>query len=192
MNTTEVVEVPKALADVARAWWLAMITGVLCIAAGIIVLVQPSISLATLAVIVGIFMLIDGIFDLLGSLSRREDHRGMLALLGIVTVVVGIILVRHPTSAVVAIALLIGIWLVARGLVHFLEAFLIRDGRLLMLFVAVIELIAGIVIVSSPGIGVATLAILVGIAFILRGLATCALAWALRETGKMLREAPAG
>ena len=43
------------------------------------------------------------------------------------------------------------------------------------------EAVAGIVIVSTPDIGVGTLALLIGIGFILRGLGMCALGWALRE-----------
>lgn len=188
MNTVEVVEVPRALLELARAWWLILITGILCIAAGIIVLAAPDISLATLAVVAGVFLLIDGIVDVLGSLSKQAEHRGVLALLGILTVVVGVVLVRHPGTAIVAIALLIGIWLIARGIVHFIEAFLTVDGRAWMLLVAAVELVAGIVIVSAPGIGVATLAILVGIAFILRGILSCVLAFALRNVKKALSE----
>jgi hypothetical protein len=47
--------------------------------------------------------------------------------------------------------------------------------------VAVLEVIAGIVIVSIPSIGVATLAVLIGITFVLRGLGMCVLALALRR-----------
>jgi len=46
--------------------------------------------------------------------------------------------------------------------------------------VALIEIAAGIIIVAIPDIGVSTLAIFIGIAFILRGLALCAAAWLLR------------
>jgi uncharacterized membrane protein HdeD (DUF308 family) len=41
-------------------WWLFVLAGVLSIAAGVIVLFKPGDSLATLAVIAGIFLLIDG------------------------------------------------------------------------------------------------------------------------------------
>src|SRR6476661_440033 len=53
------------------AWWLFMLLGLVGIAAGVIVLAKPSNSLATLAVIAGIFILVDGIFDLVASLLGR-------------------------------------------------------------------------------------------------------------------------
>jgi len=45
----------------------------------------------------------------------------------------------------------------------------------------VVELIAGIVIVANPDIGYATLAILVGIGFIINGIGLGALGWGLHE-----------
>ena len=47
--------------DALRAWWLMLVVGIASLVAGIILLFQPSKSLATLAVIIGIFILIDGI-----------------------------------------------------------------------------------------------------------------------------------
>ena len=49
-------------------WWLALLIGALSIVAGIIVILKPSNSLSTLAVILGIFILIDGIFEIVGAI----------------------------------------------------------------------------------------------------------------------------
>jgi uncharacterized membrane protein HdeD (DUF308 family) len=158
------------------SWWLFLLIGLVSIAAGVIVLTKPSDSLATLAVITGIFVLIDGIFDLIVSLSRQAVNRGLTAVLGVVSVVVGVLLIRHPISGVLAVALLIGIWLIASGVVRLVRAFE-SDRRAWGIVVALIEVAAGIVIVSSPPIGFATLALLVGISFIAYGVATFALGW---------------
>jgi uncharacterized membrane protein HdeD (DUF308 family) len=158
------------------AWWLFMLLGLLGIAAGVIVLSKPSNSLATLAVIAGLFILVDGIFDLVASLLARTANRGSVALLGVLDIVVGVLLIRHPIGGVLAVALLIGIWLIAVGLVRLVAAF-DRDNRAWNILVALIEVAAGIVIVASPPIGFATLALLVGIAFIANGVATFALGW---------------
>jgi uncharacterized membrane protein HdeD (DUF308 family) len=162
-------------------WWLLLLVGVLSLAAGIIVLVESDISLATLSVVVGIFLLVDGIFEIAASLSRRTENRGLVALIGVLSVIAGVILVRHPIAGVVAAALLIGIWLIAVGIVRFITAFERPGRRVWPIVLGLLETIAGIVIVASPDIGVATLAILVGIAFILRGLGMSAVAWALHR-----------
>jgi uncharacterized membrane protein HdeD (DUF308 family) len=162
------------------AWWLFVLFGVVSIAAGVIVLAKPSNSLTTLAVIAGIFVLADGIFDLAVSLKRRTENRGLAALLGVLGVVVGVLLIRHPIGGVLAVALLIGIWLVAIGVVRLIGAF---DGehRAWNLMVALIEMVAGIVIVSTPPIGFATLALLVGIAFIANGVGVFAIGWMMHS-----------
>jgi uncharacterized membrane protein HdeD (DUF308 family) len=162
-------------------WWLVLLTGILCIIAGAIVLAKPSDSLVTLAVIAGIFILVDGIFEIAASFSRATLNRGLVAILGVLSAIVGVLLVRHPIAGVAAIALLIGIWLIAFGVVRFVAAFDLPDGRVWNIIVAVIEVIAGIVIVSSPDIGFATLAVLVGLGFIFKGVAMCVLGWQLRD-----------
>jgi uncharacterized membrane protein HdeD (DUF308 family) len=153
-----------------------MLVGLLSIAAGVIVLAKPDDSLATLAVVAGIFVLVDGIFDLAASFGRRTENRGLVAVMGVLDIVIGVLLIRHPIGGVLAIALLIGIWLIAVGLVRLVGAFE-REQRVWNIVLAVLEVIAGIVIVSSPPIGFATLALLVGISFIANGVATFALGW---------------
>ena len=49
-------------------------------------------------------------------------------------------------------------------------------------FVGIVELLAGIAIIADPNIGFATLAILVGIGFILNGIGMAALGWGIHET----------
>jgi uncharacterized membrane protein HdeD (DUF308 family) len=174
------------------AWWLMLLVGVLSVVAGALVLAKPSNSLATLAVICGVFALVDGIFELVFALI--EDDGLGAALLGILGIVIGILLVRHPIGGVTAVALLVGIWLLALGVVRLVRA-LGAEHRGWHLIAAAIEIIAGIVIVSSPRIGFATLALLVGISFIVNGIALCGLGWILhnvKHTAKRLAsdEAP--
>src|SRR2546430_15415559 len=96
-----------------RAGWLLMFVGLLSVAVGVIVLLKPSDSLVTLAVIAGIFILIDGAFDLVASFSHRTENRGLSAVVGVVSIVVGVLLIRHPIGGGVALGVLIGPLLLA-------------------------------------------------------------------------------
>jgi uncharacterized membrane protein HdeD (DUF308 family) len=155
--------------ELGRLWWLPVLLGALSIVAGAIVLAKPDDSLATLAVIAGIFVIFDGLIELFGSFSKFTENRGLVALLGVLNLIVGILLIRHPIAGVTVIALFIGIWLVVVGTLRFIMAFEVQERRGWRLVVAAVEVIAGIVIVASPGIGFATLALLVGFAFIVNG-----------------------
>lgn len=171
----------QANKDARAVWWILGLVGLLSIAAGVIVLVEPSISLVTLAVITGIYFLIDGIFEIVRAIMGATPSRGLLALLGAISAIAGVVLIRHPIQGVVAIALLVGLWLITIGIVHFVGAFDDAEHRWMKIAIAVLEVIAGIVIVSSPGIGVATLALFIGIGLIVRGIAMCGVAWATRS-----------
>jgi uncharacterized membrane protein HdeD (DUF308 family) len=167
--------------DITWGWWLVVLVGVLSIVAGVIILAQPSSSLATLAVIAGIFLLLDGILELIASFMRSTENRGLVALLGVLTAIVGVLLIRHPIGGVTAVALLIGIWLIAMGVIRFATAFDAYRHRGWHALAGALELVAGIVIVANPNIGYTTLAILVGIGFMLNGIGLISLGWGIRE-----------
>ncbi len=162
---------PDQIHTLARSWWLAVALGLGSLIAGGIVLARPDHSLRTLAVIIGIFVLIDGVVELYPSVARRIESRGTTALLASLNVIVGVLLIRHPIAGVQAIALLIGTWLIAVGVLRVMVAFDTPRERLGRLIVAAIEIIAGVVIVSSPDIGYATLTLLVGFSFLANGVA---------------------
>jgi uncharacterized membrane protein HdeD (DUF308 family) len=167
-------------------WWLALLIGALSIVAGIIVVLKPSNSLSTLAVIFGIFILIDGIFEIVGAIFGDTESRGLLAVIGTLSVIAGVLLIRHPLGGVRAVALLLGIWLIAAGVVRLISAFAFPGDRLWRIIVALVLVIFGIVIVSAPHIGYATLALIAGICFICYGIGMLAVGWAMhaiREEG---------
>jgi uncharacterized membrane protein HdeD (DUF308 family) len=167
------------LRELTWGWWLALLIGALSIVAGIIVILKPSDSLSTLAVIFGIFILVDGLIALAGALLGESQNRGLLAVLGALSVIAGVLLIRHPLGGVKAVALLLGIWLIAAGVVRFVGALAFPGNRLWRIVVALVLGVFGIVIVSSPHIGYATLALIAGICFICYGLAMLVAGWAL-------------
>jgi uncharacterized membrane protein HdeD (DUF308 family) len=165
---------PEQARALSRSWWIAVVLGVLSIVAGAIVLARPDHSLRALAVIIGIFILIDGIVEVYWAIADGVESHGTAALLGILNVVVGVLLVRHPIAGVQAVALFIGIWLIAVGVVRAVLAFGVPGGRLGRLLIAGVEILAGIIIVASPDIGYTTLTWLVGLSFIANGIAMIA------------------
>ncbi len=175
---------PEAdLREAARLWWLTLAVGLLSIAAGIIVLLKPSESLATIAVVVGIFVAIDGVIALVAALRGSASSKGLSALAGALGLVVGAFLIRHPIHGVTAVAMLVGLWLIAVGALRLVLSFDAPEHRGWRALVGAIELIAGIVIVSSPDIGLATLAILVGVSLIVNGIGFTVLGGLLHSAG---------
>src|SRR5262249_21382726 len=162
-------------------WWLLLLVGALSVGAGVIILLKPSDSLATLAVIAGIFLLVDGVLELVAAIFRGVRDRGLVALFGVITAIVGVLLIRHPVGGVTFVALVIALWLVAAGVIRLATAFEEPEHRVRHVLLGLVEMVAGIVIIANPDIGYATLAVLVGIGFILNGLAMGALGWDMYE-----------
>jgi uncharacterized membrane protein HdeD (DUF308 family) len=153
------------------AAWLIGILAVLTLAFGVLILVEPSITLNTLAVLIGIYLLVSGVIELGWAILGSHENRGLAAVFGVISAVLGVLLIRHPTHAVTAVALLVGLWLLAAGLIRLVRTFAESGRRIWSFVLAVAEIAFGAVIVSDPRIGVATLAVIIGIALIVRALA---------------------
>lgn len=152
--------------DATRSWWVVAVIGALSVIAGVVVLVRPSHSLTVLVVVCGIFIVVSSLLELVVAVGSRLTTA---ALVGVLGVVVGILLIRHPLHGVLAAALLVGLWFVAVGLMRLLDALTMERGRW-ALASAALEIVAGIVLVAVPHVGFVTLAVLVGIAFVLNGI----------------------
>lgn len=172
---------PEQLEELASAWWLVFLLGVASIVAGAILVAKPSHSLSVLAVVFGVFVLLDGVVDLIRSLAGTAANRSLAAILGVLAVILGILLIRHPTHAVTLIGLVIGIWLVAGGMIGFVQAIFVPEHRILGIVISLLRVCVGLAIVSDPHIGYATLAVLVGIWLIASGLGTMVWALAIRS-----------
>ena len=104
-----------------------------------------------------------------------------MALLGVLNLIVGVVLIRHPVGGVTFVAVLLGVWLIAIGAIRFVLSFETGGHRVWNLVVAAVEVVAGIAIIANPHIGFATLALLVGLAFIVSGVSLFLLGIALQS-----------
>jgi uncharacterized membrane protein HdeD (DUF308 family) len=181
---SEGVLTPEAAHEMKWVQWVLPIVGVLSIAAGVIILAKPADSLVTLAVIAGIFVLVDGVLELAMSLSRRTANRGFAAVFGVLSVVVGVLLIRHPVGGVTFVAFLLAIWLMAIGVLRFIAAFDGEGHAFWRALLGLLEIAAGIVIIAVPHIGYATLAVIAGISFIANGAGLMVLGWAIHGLAK--------
>jgi len=150
-----------------RRWYLFVVTGVVSLIVGVLVLAQPNISLKTLAVIAGIYLLLAGVVAIVRTVSDDERGAGGL-LIGILALIAGVVVIRHPGESVVAMSLALGIYFLVAGALDLARA-IVGPRRLFSLVRGVVLTAAGVIITSSPEISVKTLALLTGIALLLQG-----------------------
>jgi uncharacterized membrane protein HdeD (DUF308 family) len=163
----------------ARYWYLLLLSGLIGIGVGVAVLVHPSRSLNTLAVILGVYLLALGVLVIVRTASDEDRGAGGL-LLGILTLIAGVVVIRHPGQSIVVVSLALGLYFVVAGALNIAQA-IIGPQRLLHLVRGIVLLAAGIVITSSTDISVKTLALLTGIALCVEGVIQIGEAFVLRS-----------
>lgn len=87
------------------------------VAAGVYLVAHPVLSLLTLTLTVGFFWIFSGMMELIVGIEYEGlQHRGWLIFGGIMGIVAGWVIIFYPGISTVAIALLLGFWLVFYGL----------------------------------------------------------------------------
>ena len=162
-------EWPPAFA-VAGTWETTLIVGIVTLILGLIVAFHPSGSLNVIAVLLGVLLLVSGIFHLARMFSSAESHRIWLGISGLLLIVLGVILIRHLHLTVALIGLLIGIGWIVQGLSALAVGASGGEGRGWWIFFGIVSLIAGIVVTAVPTSSITTIAVLIGIWFIIMGL----------------------
>jgi uncharacterized membrane protein HdeD (DUF308 family) len=157
-----------------------LVFGVLTLAVGVFLVADPEETLKVFTVIFGIFLLIDGVLALVAAVLGRVESRALLSVVGVVSAIAGLILIKKPFQSLTVLIVILGIWLVVAGVARFVYAFTAPEGRGLYLLIAAIDTIAGIVILSWPHPSLKTLAVIAGIVFIVRGLIYIWAGWRLR------------
>jgi uncharacterized membrane protein HdeD (DUF308 family) len=169
-----------ALEAVARAWWLGLIVGLISLAGGIVLIAYPGPTLTVIALLIGIELLIGGVFLIFGAFGQPPGSRAWGVLGGALAVTAGVIVLRHPSGSLLVVAMAVGIYLILAGVLRLVAAMEVREGRGWLVFAALIDLALGILVVSWPQFGITTFAIVLGIVLIVRGLALVAISFALR------------
>lgn len=165
--------------DLRAVSWLVGLIGLMSVAAGAILVARPGQSLKALAVVMGIFLLLDGIAELVSSVGDPENRTAGV-ILGVLGVIIGIVLIRQPFHGVNAVGLLIGVWLIAAGGIRLVRAIVQGVRPVIHSLIALLEVAVGVAIVSDPHIGYTALALIAGIWLIANGIGMLALAIASR------------
>ena len=154
------------------AWQTMLVVGIVTLILGLIVSFHPSGSLNVIAVLIGVLVIVSGLFHLVRMFGSAESHRVWLGISGLLLIVLGVVLLRHLNLTVALIGLIVGISWIIQGLSALAGGMAAGpgEGRGWWIFFGIISLIAGIVVAAVPVASVTALAVLVGIWFIVQGL----------------------
>lgn len=155
-------------------WKQLVVQGVLLIIFGVMTFIWTGAMSLSLIVLWGAFAFVDGITQLVAAFGTKTSG-GLKALYiigGIFSIIAGLIALFRPILSGVALAWVIGIWLIARAIIEVYAAFAVDSGsdRWWRLLGAVFYGIVGIFIVGNPAAGFVTLVIYIGISALFAGI----------------------
>ena len=100
-----------------RNWWLEILEGLVSVAVGLIAFAAPAFAAEVLVLLIGVWAIVTGVFQIWAAIRLRERIRGefWLGLAGVASVLFGVILLVFPVQGALALVWLIGSGAIAIG-----------------------------------------------------------------------------
>jgi uncharacterized membrane protein HdeD (DUF308 family) len=107
---------------------LMALLGVFSLVIGLYAVRHVLLTIVALALLLGIFWVVNGAIELFNVLSHRQmAGRGWTTFAGVLSLIAGIILLAYPGLSVVTLAVLVGVWLLVFGTTEISLAFRLRS-----------------------------------------------------------------
>jgi short repeat uncharacterized protein DUF308/putative transmembrane protein PGPGW len=166
----------------ARRWQWVVLDGVIGVAFGILALAYPNVTAAALGILLGIGLLIQGIIEIWAGVVAwpGTTGRAMMIVVGILVLIAGLICILRPGAGIFAITLGLAIWFLLLGVTDLSLAATGREHRISNLILGIIEVALALVLILDRNAAIATIAIIAGLSFLLRGVLAIYLGWRLR------------
>lgn len=167
--------------ELVRHWWLFLLQGILTIFIGWFLLKSPAITVIQLAIVLGIYLLISGIFDTIGSLfeiGKKDSHWGWRMFGGLLNIMIGLFAINNPVFTgvftPVVILYFVAAGFVVNGIVHMVIGNEDRQTGMRhwswgSFFVGVLYLLLGFMLFSTPTLVAAKTVVWVGGLFSIMG-----------------------
>ncbi len=99
-------------------WWVRLLQGLVAIAAGVGVFLWPGISALALLYVIAFYLIFTGILQAVAAIELRKviKDEWLYIISGILSVIVGVLLVIRPLTGAIALAQTIGIFAIAYGI----------------------------------------------------------------------------
>src|SRR5271157_354425 len=110
-------------------WWVVLLEGLAGILVGVLVLINLTLSATALFLLVACWAVFTGLMEILAAilLSNEINQNWLMTLYGVLSVILGIILVDFPNIGTVGLIYVIGIYAIFDGLLMLYYAIKVHD-----------------------------------------------------------------
>jgi uncharacterized membrane protein HdeD (DUF308 family) len=161
-------------------WWLFLLQGIMAIILGLMFLTAPGATLVSLAAFLGFYWLITGILALVRIFVDRSVPWIWSLLIGIVGILAGLFVLRHPLLAAItvptALVIVLGVQGLIMGVLDVIGGF--KGGGFGSIMLGVINVLIGLLLLGSPLAAALVVPLVFGVLLVIQGVAL--VIWAFR------------
>ena len=195
MSQTMIGDFGSRLSVLGKAWGWFLAFGVISVVAGLAAIFWPGSALLAVAIVFGAYLVVGGIFRLVGAFAVPGESgwvRALMALLGLLSLVVGLYLLRHPVYTILIVALLLGLYWMIHGVIELFVAIGHSEmpRRSWTIATGILSVVAGAIVFFYPDISLLALTIVLGVWLIVYGVILIVSALGLRSAAQQLQRGP--
>ncbi|MGB2578754.1 uncharacterized membrane protein HdeD (DUF308 family) [Elusimicrobium simillimum] len=164
-----------------------VVAGIIYVLVGMLVMLFPGVTLATLSVMLGVGILVAGIFNLISYFNDKEMLKspGWTLTAGILDIVIGLILLGNIGATAMAIPLVVGFWAIFGSIARIAASITFKNLGFNKWWVAMVAGIIGLVlayfIIVNPAFGAIFVTTYIGIYFVFVGMMALAEAMVVKK-----------
>src|SRR3954470_19488583 len=166
----------------ARNWWMLLLNGLLLMVAGVLIF-SIDWSIRSLATFIGVLFIVQGAAEALTTgIDARVRRANVIT--GLLSVAAGVLIIVWPEPGVVAVAVILGAWLIVVGTLTVSGSFAARNilpNWWLLLILGLLEIPLGVLALANPGGTLAALITVAGIWAVAIGVMRIVLAFEIRR-----------
>jgi uncharacterized membrane protein HdeD (DUF308 family) len=188
MSTATTASLPgrPMLHALAKGWWLLLLRGIASIIFGVLAFAWPGLTLVTLVLFYGAFVLIDGVIALIAAFSSgpKPVPTWWLVVVGLLSIAAGIVTFMMPGITAILLVLFMGAWALVHGIFEIIGAIQLRkeiDNEWMLILSGVVSVLFGLIVLIAPGAGALGLIWVIAAYSIVFGITFIALALRLRK-----------
>ncbi|GHJ50091.1 hypothetical protein Cs7R123_74330 [Catellatospora sp. TT07R-123] len=169
---------------------MALVGGMLSIAMGLVLLLFPESTLAVIAALIGVLLIVVGIFRIAEAFSSKGasgGHRALIGVMGLVFIVIGILCLNHLPTTVKLLAVLLGLAWIVSGIAEIAAGFTRRRtgwGKVGTILMGLLGVIAGLIILFWPAITLTVIVWITGLWLVALGVVQLILAFTSGRAAK--------
>jgi uncharacterized membrane protein HdeD (DUF308 family) len=171
-----------AAEGVARSWWVLLLNGALLIVAGFLIF-SIDWTIRDLATFIGALFIFQGAAEALTTgVDARVSRTNVMV--GLLSIAAGVLIIVWPEPGVIAVAVVLGAWLIVMGTLAITGAFAARKvlpSWWLLLILGLLEIPLGVLALANPGATLVALITVAGIWAIAIGVMRVVLAFEVKR-----------